>query len=47
MVAVNSSDAEQKLLVQMTGKAQMTFKKLPDNAKESFDAIDTWLLEKI
>ena len=41
VAAVNGWDAEQKLLwlkVRTTGRAQTAFKKLPDEAKESFDA---------
>ena len=41
VAAVNSWDGEQKLLwlkVRMTGRAQTAFKKLPDDAKGSFEA---------
>ena len=41
VAAVNGWEAEQKhlwLKVRMTGRAQTAFKKVPNNAKESFDA---------
>ena len=49
VAAVNSWDAEQKLLwlkVRMIGRAQTAFKKLPDDAKESFETAVTALGER-
>ena len=49
VAAVNGCDAKQKLLwlkVQMTGRAQMAFKKLPNDTKGSFDAVVKGLGER-
>ena len=50
VAAVNSWDGEQKLLwlkVRMTGRAQTAFKKLPDDAKWSFEAAVKALGERL
>lgn len=45
VVVVNNWDAKPRLLwlkVWITGRAQMAIKKLPDNARESFESKDLW-----